>query len=96
MGWKHSSLDQLVTKAAGLECQQQPLPLQGLYNVIKSCFSGFLQTRSDGIIAARMGMFNCLPVVDAIAKRRNIQNVEIILLLSCLKILIFCCCRIWV
>jgi len=42
-----------------------------LQYVIKSCFSKIFQTRSDDVIAECMNMFNCLPVADAISRRKN-------------------------
>jgi len=42
-----------------------------LQYAIKSCFSKIFQTRSDDVIAECMNMFNCLPVADAISRRKN-------------------------
>jgi len=42
-----------------------------LQYVVKSSFSEIFQTRSDDVIAECMDMFNCLPVVDAISRRRR-------------------------
>ena len=56
------------------DCEVCPLnktEIRSLQHVVKSCFSKFFQTRSDDIIARCMDMFNCLPVADAIARRRS-------------------------
>ena len=45
---------------------------KSLQYVIKSCFSKIFQTRSDDVIAECMNMFNCLPVADAISRRKKI------------------------
>ena len=45
--------------------------IRSLQYVVKSCFSKNFQTRSDDIIAVCMNMFNCLPVADAIARRKS-------------------------
>jgi len=44
---------------------------KSLQFVMKSCFSDIFQTRSDDVIAECMNMFNCLPVADAISRRKR-------------------------
>ena len=45
---------------------------KSLQYVINSCFSKIFQTRYDDVIAECMNMFNCLPVADAISRRKKI------------------------
>jgi len=42
-----------------------------LFLLCSYCFSKIFQTRSDDVIAECMNMFNCLPVADAISRRRK-------------------------
>ena len=44
---------------------------KSLQYVIKSCFSKLFQTRSDDVITECMNMFNCLPVADAVSRRKR-------------------------
>ena len=44
---------------------------KSLQYVINSCFSKIFQTRYDDVIAECMNMFNCLPVADAISRRKR-------------------------
>jgi len=52
-------------------CPVNKTVTKSLQYVIKSCFSKIFQTRSDDVIAECMNMFNCLPVADAISRRKN-------------------------
>ena len=66
---------------------------KSLQYVIKSCFSKMFQTRSDDVIAECMNMFNCLPVADAISRRKKIflsrfsQSSNFLFYLCCLAAL---------
>jgi len=51
-------------------CVGKSLP-KSLQYVIKSCFSKIFQTRSDDVIAECMDMFKCLPVADAVSRRKR-------------------------
>ena len=44
---------------------------KSLQYVIKSCFSKIFQTKSDDVIVECMNMFSCLPVADAISRRKK-------------------------
>jgi len=52
-------------------CPVNKTVTKSLQYVINSCFSKIFQTRSDDVIAECMNMFNCLPVADAISRRKN-------------------------
>jgi len=52
-------------------CPVNKTVTKSLQYVIKSCFSKIFQTGSDNVIAECMNMFNCLPVADAIFRRKN-------------------------
>ena len=52
-------------------CPLNKTATRSLQYVVKNCFSKIFQTRSYDVIAKCMGMFNCLPVADAISRRRS-------------------------
>jgi len=52
-------------------CPVNKTVTKSLQYVIESCFSKIFQTRSDDVIAECMNMFNCLPVADAISRRKS-------------------------
>jgi len=52
-------------------CPVNKTVTKSLQYVINSCFSKIFQTRSDDVIAECMNMFNCLPVADAISRRKK-------------------------
>ena len=62
-GFKACSVNKTVTKS--------------LQYVIQSCFSKIFQTRSDDVMAKCMDMFKCLPVADAISRRKRIFLVTV-------------------
>jgi len=58
-------------------CPVNKTVTKSLQYVIKSCFSKIFQTRFDVVIAECMNMFNCLPVADAISRRKRIFFVRV-------------------